>query len=786
MSQATQNTKLSVDDLERSYPDYFGQIEHTVTLPSEEAETVPTNTVLADKLANKFPHDNLYTHQAEALNILGNGNNVCVATSTSSGKTMTYALQIARNKQDNPDATAMLIYPTKALSRDQEFALNNLYSDLGLDISVQVYDGDTPGNRRKRIRNNADVIITNFSGIQTYMNNHPLWDQFYENLELIAIDESHSYTGIHGMHVSWTLRRLRRIIDHYGPDPQFVLTSATIGNPAEHSKRLTGVDVDVVMDDGSPTGERDIVFWRPPVQNPDGDDDGHGAVVQRPADQEASEVLAHLTQQKLQTLMFTRSRKQTELNAQRARNAVRDHPNHLEPEIESYNAGHGKETRRSVENRLKDGGIDGVITTNALELGIDIGSVDAAVLAGYPGTRQSFWQQLGRAGRGTSSALGMLVAQHDSIDQYILNNPDYLLSDDNIENAVVDLENNFVFANHLLCASQEIPLTRDDSQWFDPYRMEAAVDMWKSAGMMVGTLEGGVQYNGPRRPQSNISMYATTDEQFEIRCDDDSIDMEPIDKQRAYRDYHEGAIVLNKGQQYEVKELVEDTPRPYVKVESVNVNYYTQSISETSISDLNSEESRDITSDMTLHWGKGTVNIEYTGYKKKNISSNKAEPQVYSTDLPPIEMQTQLTWVEIGDDVVQGLHDNFSDTQGMSEQEAALGGLHAIEHGLISLAPLELRMDKQDLGGLSQLDHVELDQNGVFFVYDGVEGGVGFAHAIYDHFDSILERTETMIDECDCHGVEGCPACVMEDSCGSGNEPLHTEAALSVIGQLTD
>lgn len=785
MPKANQNTNLSVDELERSYPDYFGQIEHTVTLPSEDADTVPTNTVLENSLADEFPHDNLFTHQEHALNLLDDGKNVCVATSTSSGKTMTYALQIARNKIQNPDATALLIYPTKALSRDQEFALNNLYTDLGLDISVQVYDGDTPSNRRKRIRNNSDVIITNFSGANTYMNNHPLWDRFYENLELIAIDESHSYTGIHGMHVSWTLRRMRRLIDHYSTtDPQFVLTSATIGNPAEHSKRLTGVDVDVVMDDGSPTGERDIVFWRPPVQDPAGD--GDGAVVQRPADQEASEVIAHLTQNHLQTLMFTRSRKQTELNAERARNAVRDHPNHLSPDIESYNAGHGKETRRGVENRLKDGNIDGVITTNALELGIDIGSVDAAVLAGYPGTRQSFWQQLGRAGRGTSSALGMLVAQHDSIDQYILNNPDYLLSDDNIEDAVVDLENNFVFARHLLCASQELPLTRDDSQWFDPYRMEAAVEMWKQAGMMVGTLEGGVQYNGPRRPQSNISMYATTDEQFDIRCDDESIDMEPIDKQRAYRDYHEGAIVLNKGQQYEVTEIVEDTARPYVKVESVNVNYYTQSISETTIDDLHSEESRPITDDMTLHWGKGTVNIEYSGYKKKNISSNKAEPQVYSMDLPPIEMQTQLAWVEIDGTVVEDLQDTFGDTPGMSDQEASLGGLHAIEHGLISLAPLELRMDKQDLGGLSQLNHPEFDGNAAFFIYDGVSGGVGFAHAIYDHFDAIVERTETMIDECSCTGIEGCPACVMEDSCGSGNEPLHTEAALSVIRQLTD
>ncbi len=783
MSQATQPETVSPNDLEQRYPDYFGQIEHSLTLPSKDADSVPTKNVLPGQIAENFPH-NLFTHQAEALDALGDGENVCVATSTSSGKTMVYALQIARNKLENPDAKAMLIYPTKALSRDQEYALNNLYQDLGIDMSVQVYDGDTPGDRRKRIRNNADIIITNFSGVNTYLNQHPLWNAFYENVELIAIDESHSYTGIHGMHVAWTMRRLRRVMNYYESDPQFVMTSATIGNPAEHSKKLTGVDVKVVDNDGSPQGERDIVFWRPPVQAPDGEDGG--AVTQRPADQEASEILAHLTHENQQTLMFTRSRKQTELNAERARNAVRDHPGRATPSIESYNAGHGKQTRRGVENQLKDGDIDGVITTNALELGIDIGSVDATVLAGYPGTRQSFWQQLGRAGRGTSSALGVLVAQHDSIDQYILNNPDYLLSDDNIENAVIDLENNFVFARHLLCASQELPLTREDSKWFDPYRMEAAVNMWKDAGMMVGTLEGGVQYEGPRRPQQTISMYATSDDQFEIRCEGDDLDMEPIDKQRAYRDFHEGAIVLNKGQQYEVKELNEDTPRPYVKVEPVNVSYYTQSMSETTIENLRSQESRELTDRLTLHWGKGTVNIEYNGYKKKDISSNKADPMVYPTNLPAIEMETQLTWVEIDETVVEELRGEFEDTPGMSDKEAALGGLHAVEHGLISLAPLELRMDKQDLGGLSQLHHEELDWNGAFFVYDGVSGGVGFARAIYKNFDSILERTETMIEECDCHGVEGCPACVMEHSCGSGNEPLHTDAALATIKRITN
>lgn len=775
---------MSPEDLKRNYPEYYGQIKHATTIPKKDASTIPSADVLEDQISSNIEHD-LFTHQAEALNRLEDGEHVCVATSTSSGKTMVYALQIARNKLENPDSTALLVYPTKALSRDQENALNTLYNNLGIDISVQVYDGDTRQDRRKRIRSEADVIITNFSGVNSYLYSHSLWNNFYEDIELVAIDESHIYTGIQGMHVAWILRRLRRVVEHYGADPQFVMTSATIGNPAKHSENLTGVDeVTVVDNDGSPQARRDIVFWQPPIQYHDGVESGQSAADQKPADKEASELMAHLTMEGLQSMMFTRSRKQTELNAERARNAVKDHPYDGNPSIESYNAGHGKKTRRGVENQLKDGNLEGVISTNALELGIDIGTVDATVLAGYPGTRQSFWQQLGRAGRGNGSALGLLVSQHDSIDQYILENPEFLLDDDNIERAVIDLENNFVFARHLLCASEELPLTHDDAKWFTAYRMEKAIDMWKDAGKMVGTLDGGVQYNGPPRPQRNISMYSTSDIQFEIRCDDEDVDMEPISRERAYRDFHEGAIALNKGQQYEVIEMNEDTVQPYVRVQPVNVDYYTQSLSETDIANLESMESRQLTNNVTLHWGKGTVNVHYDGYKKKNIGTGKADSAIYPTDLPTIEMQTQLMWVEVGDTVVDEIKNEFEAISKHSTDDIAAGGLHALEHGIISLTPLELRMDKQDLGGLTQLMHPECDGNAVFFIYDGVSGGVGFAREIFNHFDEILDRTKTMINSCSCPGVTGCPGCVMEHNCGNNNEPLHTHSALSFIDKF--
>jgi len=363
-----------------------------------------------------------------------------------------------------------------------------------------------------------------------------------------------------------------------------------------------------------------------------------------------------------------------------------------------------------------------------------------------------------------------------------LNNPDYLLDEDNVENAVVDLDNNSVFAQHVLCAAQELPLTHEDSNWFDHSRLTRAVSMWKRAGKLVGTLDGGVQYNNHDRPQDTVSLYATTDEQFEVQCAENDLEMEPIGKQRAFRDFHDGAIVLHQGQQYEVIEFNNTPPNRCVTLSPVNVNYYTQSIRETRVSDVTVTEKKRVTTGVTVCRGTGTVNIDYTGYKQKDITSNEARPVVHDIDLPPVEMDTQLMWLELSQSVVDDLVETVAadDTIFMDDRTAVLGGLHALEHGMIALSPLELRMDKNDLGGLSQLRHPERNDNATLFVYDGVSGGVGFATAIYNHFETIFEQTCKMIRDCECGRVDGCPACVVEDSCGSGNEPLHTKSALTI------
>ncbi|MFB6200496.1 MAG: DEAD/DEAH box helicase [Halorhabdus sp.] len=791
-TDGSEDAPTTARGLKRTVPGYEGQLAHAATVPAEAGDYVDPHEVLRDELAAPFRETvgDLFTHQASALDHLDADENVCVATSTSSGKTYVYAVQIARNHLASPASTALLVSPTKALSRDQEQELNDVFDALGVDISVAVYDGDTPQDRRKHIRESADVIISNFVGVNVYLGHHTRWHSFFEHCELLAIDESHTYTGVHGMHVAWTIRRLRRLLAHYGSDPQIVCTSATIGNPAEHSERLTGQPVTVVTNDGSPRGKRDIAFWKPPVDetklDADADFEDYQAVQTNPV-REASDLLAHLGLNGLQTLLFTRSRKNAELGARYADTAAREHPGSGHLSVEPYHAGLGKETRRGTEYQFKREHLDGVTSTNALELGIDIGSMDATILTGYPGTRQSFWQQVGRSGRGDADALSVFVARADAIDEYILDNPEYVLGDA-IEDAVIGLENNPVYAQHVRCAAHEQPLTAADRQWFDGDRLDRAVEMWRDAGKLAGDLSRSVRYTGPPRPQSDISMYTTSDEQFDVRCPNGDIDMEPIDRERAYRDHHEGALFLHDGAQYEVVEFDDDVPHPSITVTQVQTNEYTETSSEKTVRDVDAAATRELGDGYRLAWGTGTVEIQYTHYQRKQIGSGATATPMRPTGLPPIELDTHLMWVEtppsLRDEVLEAVTDGEPDSVAEGTgMEVFGGGLHGAEHGMIKLTPLELRMDTSDLGGLSTPLHPE---TGVptWFIHDAVEGGLGFSKRIFEQVATIAKRTRERVAQCDCKGTRGCPACIMDSQCGNRNRHLHTEATVAVLDRL--
>ncbi len=851
-TERADDVPVTGEELLETFPGYHAEGDVSVLeLPGRDAATVPNRSVLRPELAGALEHD-LYTHQAAALEALAAGENVCVATSTSSGKTLVYALQIARNvleaRASGEESTAYVCYPTKALSRDQERELNDVFADLGVDVTVRVYDGDTErGETRRRIREEADVVITNFAGVNTYLHDHDRWARFFRACDLVVIDESHTYTGVHGMHVAWIVRRLERVLEYYGAAPQFVLTSATIGNPGEHSEALTREPVTVVDEDGSPQGPRDLVLWNPPprvreddrsgLEAEDGVDDGETPDADHerlPATVEAPRIFSHLTYHDAQTLLFTPSRKLAELSVKRATKHRSDreyyyaNPN-SRGDLEPYHAGHSRRKRHATEYGLKTGRLDGVASTNALELGINVGEMDATVQLGYPGQRQSFWQQIGRAGRDEKRALSVLVAEHRTLDQYVVSNPDYLLDED-VEDAVVDPGNDAVFAQHFRCAADELAVDGDDVGTFASRdRLERAVEMWRRAGQVRGHLETGVSYTGAPRPQTDVSLYATTSEEYEVRLADGVDDrhdpeMEPLARERVLRDFHEGAIRLHEGRQYEVTNVVHDVPNPHVIVRPVDVDYYTRSRSEVTILDAVSEESREI-GDFTLHYGRGTVLVYHGAYDEVAVHGGRTKTAGVPTGNPPLEIETQLCWLEVPADVERALIEKYRDwcVPDMDGGDAAhvgyAGGLHAAEHATIGVAPLELTLDKRDLGGLAtltidshlagasdgehggesegprsfaaakavvkaQADALEREPASGWFVYDGIEGGLGFSRAIYENFEAVAARAREHVAGCDCGRVDGCPACVMDDQCGNDNQPLHRQAAVDVFDQL--
>ncbi len=843
----------------------------TIELPAEPADTASTAEVLRPELADPYPHE-LFSHQADALDALDGGDNVAVATSTSSGKTHVYGLQIARNLLDagvldadgtraavgNDASTALCVYPTKALTRDQQEALDDLYDRLGFDVRVEIYDGDTTDGRRA-IREQADVVLTNFAGLNLYLGHHDRWSRFYSALDLVAIDESHTYTGIEGMHVAWILRRTQRVADYWGGDPQHVLTSATIGNPEAHSAELVGAPVTVVDDDGSPRGPRDVVLWNPPprdrtrdsapgeeLSNTSDEDETDSTdaeaefVAERvPASVEAPRVFNHLTSHDVRTLLFCPSRKLTELSVERADDHRRDNPHEYDRAgsvgREAYNAGLGRRTRHSRERQFKTGALTGLATTSALELGIDVGSLDAAVLMGYPGQRQSFWQRIGRAGREASRSLAVLVGDHRTLDQYVLTHPEYLLEND-VEDAVVDTSNNSVFATHLLAAADEIALDDSDIDAFaGEDRLRAAVRMWREAGFVDGYLDAAVHYAGPGRPQTRVNLYGTTDTDYRLQLADDvdrdewtlpdDLDLEPIDQNRAYRDYHEGAVRLQNGQQFEVVEVDDDRPQPVVELAPVDCEYYTRTRSKVNVLDAEAEESRDING-FTLHFGSGTVLVHHHSYDQLFVGNSEPKRQAIPTETPPILMDTQLCWIEVPEDVETALSRKYQDygvETGVDPENTGIthlgyvAGLHAAEHATIQVAPLELRVDKSDLGGLATLvldtHYARPDDDDItdaigdsfeaatralerrtrelagrtasgWFVYDGVDGGLGFARAIYDNFEALAERARDQLRDCRCGRPNGCPACTFDENCGNDNRPLLRASAIDVLDQL--
>jgi DEAD/DEAH box helicase domain-containing protein len=786
----------AVERLAAQYP--AGEVLTCIKrIPARAAQFVPTPEWVRPELAAVYRAkgvDRLYTHQAGAAERVHAGKNVVVVTPTASGKTLCYNLPVLNAILENPDTRALYLFPTKALAQDQLAELQDLAARLEDAFGVFTYDGDTPADARKAIRERGHLVLTNPDMLHTgILPHHTRWTRLFENLKYIVIDELHTYRGVFGSHLANVLRRLRRIANFYGSHPQFICCSATIANPGELASNLIEQDVEVLEENGAPAAEKLFVFYNPPVVN-------KNLGIRRSYLNETTRVAKELLARQLQTIVFANSRLHTEVLLTYLRQA---HPARIggaEP-IRGYRGGYLPGERREIERGLRDGRIRGVVSTNALELGIDIGSLDAAVMAGYPGSIASTWQRAGRAGRRSGTSCAVMVASSSPLDQFIVQHPDYFFGR-TPEHAYIQPDNLEILVNHLKCAAFELPLAPDEKM--GEIDLPAMCDRLADAGFLH---RSGDHWHWVQEayPADTVSLRSVTSDNFiiidlrggDVSNGDDGESGEPevigeVDFSSALTTVHPKAIYIHQGQQYHVERLDFTQRKAYVK--RVNVDHYTDAIRYTQVRVLEVAAEERVAAHAAKVHGDVLVRSQVIGFKKikfftnENIGAGKLE-------LPENEMHTTAYWITLERPLVEALPFALSD-----RQSGMLGLLYALE----SMACLLLMCDRRDLGtaigerpptaGIdpdwqepAEMADLELAARGELkeffepnlYIYDAYPGGIGFSEPLFRIHKVLLQQTRELIVHCACE--KGCPSCVGP----AGDKSTRTkEAALAILGLL--
>jgi DEAD/DEAH box helicase domain-containing protein len=697
--------------------------------------------------------DGLYEHQRRGLDAIRAGRDVVVATGTASGKTLVYNVAFASQAIVDPKATALYLFPTKALARDQLRAVRELKLP---QLKAAVFDGDTPREERPLIRRNANLVMTNPDMLHAgILPDHQRWADFLLRLSLVVVDEAHVARGVFGSHVAMILRRLRRLVAHYGGDPRFVLASATVGNPAELAERLVGLPFEAITEDASPSGEKLFALWNPPVI-----DEESGA--RRSALTDGSTIMAALAEAGVRSIGFARSRRAAELLAEFSRRAL---PGELKAKVKAYRAGYLAEERRELERALANDELVAVASTNALELGIDIGSLDAAILIGYPGTRASMWQQAGRAGRRETSSLAVLVAQDDPLDQYLVQHPADLF-DRPPEAAVIDPSNPFVLEPHLACAAREQPLADEELTFFGEDAAGAVARLEERRELV--RRRGLLHHAGRSSPHRAVDIRSASGRQFQIVIGETGELLGTVDESRAYYHVHPGAVYLHQGEQFEVREL--DLVSHVAVVDRVDPDYYTQSRDTTDIDVVEALEGAVVHGVPTFY---GTVHVtnQVVGYVVRHVATGEVIDTV-PLAMPPQTLETRAVWWAIPPEVI---------ARAAITPAQLPGAAHAAEHAAIGLLPLVATCDRWDVGGVSTAFHADTGSCAIF-IYDGYQGGAGIAERGFRSAERLLEATLETVRTCPCS--TGCPACVQSPKCGNGNEPLDKQGAVAMLSAM--
>ncbi len=746
----------------RSLPGYRGQmvhVEHTLARAARLADLSRSPAAALQSALSAAGVDRLYDHQAQAIEAARRGENVIVATGTSSGKSLCYNLPVFEAILEEPLSRALYLFPTKVLAQDQLRALSTLLPAVHT-ARAAVYDGDTPAGARAEIRRRATILLSNPDMLhRSILPQHARWGSFFRHLRYVVLDEAHVYRGVFGSHVACLLRRLRRICALYGSAPQFLLSSATLANPCEHAERLTGLGATVIAEDGAPRGERHFVLWNPPLENAG---TGHRASL----NVQTADLLAEAARCALRTIAFGRTRKVAELLLIYAQDRLRKDRPELAGRLSAYRGGYLAAERREIERRLFDGELLGVASTNALELGIDVGSIDATLQAGYPGTVASTRQQAGRAGRGRRAALNILIGGEDPLDQYYMAHPRELF-DHVHEAALTNPGNPYILGGHLLCAAWEAPLTEHDAALFGPAYLPTREALAAEGRLEERERRWHLTSSDP--PARDVNIRGASGDSYTVVNEAEGYRvMEEVDAATAFFRVHPGAVHLHMGEPYLITDLDREARIAYARPASGDV--YTQPIESNDVHIVRSLEARPV-SGTRLYLGQLRVRQQVIGYRRR-LQFTGETVAVEPLDLPAQEFVTEGFWFHI--------------PEAIEAEVSALGldlagGLHAVEHACIAMLPLFAMCDRDDIGGLSTPSHPDTGESEVF-VHDGHPGGVGIARQGYAVIEDLWRRTRDLVRDCPC--AEGCPACIQSPKCGNNNSPLDKAAAVLILTRL--
>jgi DEAD/DEAH box helicase domain-containing protein len=702
----------------------------------------------------------LYSHQASAISEVGKGKNIVVVTPTASGKTLCYNIPVLDAIVKDEESRALFIFPTKALAQDQLAELHGLITEAGVEIKTYTYDGDTPQSARKAIRQAGHIVVTNpdmlHSGILPH---HTKWTKLFENLKYVVIDEVHHYRGVFGSHMANVMRRLKRICDFYGSNPQFICCSATIANPGELTGRIIGSDVEVIDNNGAPSGEKHIIFYNPPVVNRE-------LGIRRSSSLETRFLADIFIRNLIQTIVFTRSRLNVEVLVTYLKDIFSKSIKNKNS-IRGYRGGYLPNQRREIERGMRNGEITGIVTTNALELGIDIGSLESCIMCGYPGTIASTWQQAGRAGRKTGISTAILVASSSPIDQYIINNPDYFF-EKSPENGLINPNNLVILYNHIKCAAFELPFTDGENFGVDT---TPEILAYMEEARILRHVGNRWYWMSDVFPADEISLRSASNENF-IIIDISSPDRRVIGECCRFSApmlLHEEAIYIHEGQQYQVEKLDFEEKKAYVKM--VDVDYYTDAnlAVDLKVIDVFRDEN---CNDIVKSCGEVMVSSLVTMFKKikfythENIGSGPV-------NLPETSMHTTSYWISFSEKISESM-----------SQTNIQNGLLGLSNVLSNAAPIYLMCDPRDISVVYQVKS-SFTQRPTIYIYDNYPGGVGFSNKLFEIHKEIFETAKSMIENCDCES--GCPSCVgpLNEFSGSDNPKETTLMLIETIIENT-